>query len=66
MPTWKRSHKSKGAPAASRRKRALVLLTEDLKTGRIRTGNMEDPHRPMDEKDRTRIMKEIENLNKKS
>lgn len=59
---WKRGFKERGAPAVNRRKHALSMLEQDMKSGMIRTGNTEDPTRPMEEKDRTRIMKEMETL----
>lgn len=65
MAVWKRGKKNQGAPVVNRKKRALVLLEQDIRSGTIRTGNFENPNRPMEEKDRIRIMKEIESLKNK-
>lgn len=62
MPTWKRSHKNKGPWKQGRRKQALKLLEQDLNNGTIRTG---DGTRPMEEEDKKRIMKEIQNVKNK-
>lgn len=65
MAKWLRGKKDQGAPAVNRRKRALALLEQDMKSGKIRTGSFENPDRPMEEEDRARIMKEMETLKKK-
>jgi len=65
MAKWTRGKKSMGGDAIARRKQALKMLEEDLKTGKIRTGSSIEPYRPMDEKDRKRVMSEIENIKKK-
>lgn len=64
MPKWNRSHKEKGQPAQARKRRALELLEQDLKTGRIRTAG-ERTSDLIDDKGLTRIKKEIENLKAK-
>lgn len=64
MGKWTRGHKSMGGNAISRRKRALALLEQDLKTGLLRSGG-ERTDQPLDEKDQKRIMNEIVNLKKK-
>lgn len=66
MAKWLRGKKNQGALVVNRRKRALALLEEDMKSGKIRTGDLTETHRPMEEKDRTRILKEMEILKNKT
>jgi len=61
---WRRGKKNQGPDAIARRKQALKLLEEDLKTGRLRSGGQRTEE-PLEESDRKRIMNEIENLRKK-
>ena len=60
---WVRSKKSKSPQAQDRRKVALKKLEEDLKNGTIRLGD--NLTRPIEEKDRKRIINEIENIKQK-
>jgi hypothetical protein len=64
MAKWTRSRKSMGGNTIARRKRALNLLEQDLKTGLLRSGG-ERTDTPLSEKEQKRIMNEITNLKKK-
>lgn len=64
MGKWVRGKKSLGGNAIARRKQALTLLEQDLKTGLLRSGG-ERTDQPLSDKDQKRIMNEISNLKKK-
>lgn len=64
MAKWMRGKKSMGGNAIARRKHALALLEQDLKTGLLRTGG-ERTDTPLTEGQRKRIMNEIINVKKK-